>query len=331
MRFLNTVAYAAQTAIANATPAKACFDRDPDMDYAALIAEGAGLRDDFWALSVANADQCKDTTYRLGFEVIALAPDWKSWDRFVEASDLQMGVSIVQVAKGSPAAVAGIQPGDRLVALAGERFKPQHKPSKLDKQLERIRKLQSKSDGATLDITVERAGQALSFNVVPARVCDADIVPMHARNGTRLYVEDKRRVMIDAYQLEAAQSERDRMIIVAHEFAHFLEGHYTKGKVASGAARGIGALTGLSVPMLDTGSVAKLAVGAGDEKSADLASLPLLAAQGIEPAEVLAFWERLGEMTVGTRSKIVSAHPVSESRLEALREAASPSVVAQQP
>ncbi len=134
MRFLMTVAFAAMSAVA--APAMAFFARDPDLDYAALIAEGAGLRDDFWTLSVANADQCKDTTYRLGFEVIALAPDWKSWDRYVEDADLQMGVSIVQVAKGSPAAVAGIQPGDRLVSLAGKAFEPQRKPAKLDKQLE---------------------------------------------------------------------------------------------------------------------------------------------------------------------------------------------------
>jgi membrane-associated protease RseP (regulator of RpoE activity) len=328
MRFLLTAAFAALTAVA--APAMAFFDRDPGLDYEALIAEGAGLRDDFWTLSVANADQCKDTTYRLGFEVIALAPAWKSWDRFVETADLQMGVSIVQVAKGSPAAVAGIQPGDRLLSLGGQAFKPQHKPSKLDKQLERIRKLQTKSDGASLAVTVERAGQTLSFDVVPARVCDADIVPMHARNGTKLYIESEERFTIDAYQLEAVTSERERMIVVAHEFAHYLEGHYTKGKVASGVARGLGAITGLSTPMLNTGTVAKVAVGAGDEKKADAASLALLAAQGIEPAEVLAFWERLGEMTVGTRSKIVSAHPVTESRLDARREAVSVPAVARQ-
>lgn len=328
MRFLLTAAFAAMTAIAS--PAMAFFDRDPDLDYAALLAEGAGVRDDFWALSVANADQCKDTTYRLGFEVIALDVEWKSWERFVEASDLQQGVSIVQVAKGSPAAAAGIQPGDRLVSLAGEAFKPQRKASKLDKQLERLRKLQDKSDGAPLAVTVERDGQALSFEVAPARVCDADIVPMHARNGTPLYIEDASRFTLDAYQLEAVQSERDRMIVVAHEFAHYLEGHYTKGKVASGLARGVGAITGLSTPILNTGSVAKVAVGVGDEKKADAASLALLAAQGIEPSEVLALWERVGQMTADTRSKVVSAHPVTESRLDALREAVSGPAVARQ-
>lgn len=328
MRYLLIAIIAAFAAIAS--PAMAFFDRDPGLDYAALIAEGAGLRDDFWVLSVANADQCKDTTYRLGFEVIALAPDWKSWDRYVEDADLQMGVSIVQVAKNSPAAVAGILPGDRLVSLAGKAFEPQRKPAKLDKQLERIRKLQDKSDGASLAVAVERDGQTLSFDVVPARVCDADIVPMHARNGTRLYIEDESRFTIDAYQLDAVQSERDRMIVVAHEFAHYLEGHYTKGKVASGVARGLGAITGLSTPILNTGTVAKVAVGAGDEKKADAASLALLAGQGIEPSEVLAFWERLGEMTVGTRSKVVSAHPVTESRLDALREAVSGPAVARQ-
>ncbi len=153
---------------------------------------------------------------------------------------------------------------------------------------------------------------------------------MHARNGTKLYIEDESRFTIDAYQLEAVTSERERMIVVAHEFAHYLEGHYTKGKVASGVARGLGAITGLSTPMLNTGTVAKVAVGAGDEKKADAASLALLAGQGIEPSEVLAFWERLGEMTVGTRSKIVSAHPVTESRLDALREAVSSPAVARQ-
>jgi hypothetical protein len=328
MRRLLTLALLALTAVTS--PVMAFFDRDPDLDYAALIEEGAGLRDDFWTLTVANADRCKSTTYRLGFEVIALAPDWTSWDRFVSDQDLAMAVSIVQVAKDSPAAVAGILPGDRLVALADRTFEPQTRPGKMDKQVERIRQLQDNSDGQALAVQVERSGQALSFSVVPARVCDVDMVPMHARNGTKLYVHDASRFAVDAYQLEAAQSDRDRMIVVAHEFAHYLLGHYTKGKVASGLAKGVGAVTGLATPFIDTGAVAKIAVGAGDDKAADAESLVLLAEQGIPPSEVLAFWERLGEMTVGTRSKLVSAHPVTQSRLDALRAAQSSTALAGQ-
>lgn len=328
MRLLTSLALAAFCALS--LPAQAFFDRDPDLDYAALLAEGAGLRDDFWTLSVANADRCKDTTYRLGFEVIALAPDWKSWDRYVSEQELQMGVSIIQVAKGSPAAVAGILPGDRLVALGDREFKPQTRAGKLDKQIERIHKAQAASDGQPLTVRVDRAGQALSFDVAPARVCDADIVPMHARNGTKLYEDDAARFTVDAYQLSAAQSERDRMIVVAHEFAHYLEGHYTKGKVAAGVAKGIGAITGFTTPLIDAGSAARLTVGVGDEKDADRASLELLSAQGISPAEVLAFWERLGEMTAGTRGKVVSGHPVTDSRLAALRASVVDPAVARQ-
>lgn len=318
MRFLLTASIAA--ALFAAAPAQALFDRDPDYDYDALLQQGSELRDVFWKLTTAHTDRCKDTTYRLGFEVIAINPDWKSWDRYAEQNDLTMGTTIIQVAAGSPAAAAGIQRGDELVSLGDREFKAQRRAGKMDKQVDNIRKAQHRSEGQAIDVVVDRAGERIALSLTPARVCAVDITVMHPENGSVLFPNDASRFLIETYQLSAAQSPEDVAIVVAHEFAHFVLGHYTKGKVADGVARGIGAVTGLMLPIVDTGSVARVVVGIGDEKDADRESIALAAGLGVTPDAVLAFWERLQAATQGTRSKVVSGHPISDSRIAALRE-----------
>lgn len=45
---------------------------------------------------------------------------------------------------------------------------------------------------------------------------------------------------------------------------------------------------------------------------------------------MVALWDCLGEMTMGTRSKVVSAHTVTKSRPDALRDAVVGPAVARQ-
>ena len=318
MRLLTSILLAGLAMVA--APAQALFDRDPEHDYDVLMQQGAELRDVFWKLTTTHTYRCKDTTYRLGFEVIAIDPGWKSWERYAEENDLTMGTTIIQVAAGSPAAVAGIQPGDELVSLGDRQFKAQRRAAKMDKQVLNIRKAQHRSEGQAIDVVLDRAGERIALSLTPARVCAVDITVMHPENGTVLFPDDASRFLVETYQLSAAQSPEDVAIVVAHEFAHYVLGHYTKGKVADGVARGIGAVTGLMLPIVDTGSVARVVVGIGDEKDADRESIALAAGLGIQSGAVLAFWERLQAATQGTRSKVVSGHPITDARIAALRE-----------
>ena len=76
-----------------------------------------------------------------------------------DGSGLSQGVRLMSVQPGSPAARAGLQQGDVIVAVAGQ---PIASPAQLVAAVERA------GVGGSLPLTVNRAGRLLSVTVVPA-------------------------------------------------------------------------------------------------------------------------------------------------------------------
>ena len=78
-----------------------------------------------------------------------------------DGSGLSQGVRLVSVQPGSPAARAGLQQGDVIVAVAGQ---PIASPSQLVAAVERA------GVGGSLPLSVSRAGRLLQITVVPAQL-----------------------------------------------------------------------------------------------------------------------------------------------------------------
>ena len=78
-----------------------------------------------------------------------------------DGSGLSQGVRVVSVQPGSPAARAGLQPGDVIVAVAGQ---PIASPPQLVAAVERA------GVGGSLSLGVNRAGRSLQITVVPAQM-----------------------------------------------------------------------------------------------------------------------------------------------------------------
>ena len=231
------------------------------------------------------------------------------------------GEALVEtVASGSPASEAGLRENDAITAIGG-------------KQVRSIKVAQGQLEKASetptaVQLSVRRGGERFTVAVTPVKACDLEVGVFDGSNsfmdtGTTGVIQ------IDPNAWQAVQSDQDRQIIIAHQVGHHATGHVATrqtlskiGRFADMAAGYVGMPTG---GML--GAVGALATKGGDEKEADAASLKLLATIGITPQETLSFWERATSSSGGTIQRLMTAHPMSEGRLNALRSEAPASGV----
>lgn len=265
----------------------------------------------------ANRADCKDDVApRLGFS--AIAPNelpGKYKEIAVEALGLNAGTStVISVIDGSPAAKAGVAPGDELVALDGEQI-PSVNPS------EWIAAFLKKNGDGPVRVDLRRANQPQTRLVPTTTACSIPIILMPDEQTNAF--TDGRRIVIFSGVLRVAQSDEELATVVAHELAHVTMGHLKKREQnrVAGAIGGAVVDIGLALVGLNTGgaftrgfgNVGAQAYVTDFEREADYVGTYYVARAGYDTSKAERFWRTLAQENP---KQIVYAglHPTSPER-----------------
>jgi predicted Zn-dependent protease len=120
--------------------------------------------------------------------------------------------------------------------------------------------------------------------------------------------------------------------VLAHEMAHVTSNHAearvrNNQTIALGGAI-LGAVLGGSESGSQIGSLAQkggeiafgLTFSRTQELEADRVGTIFMARAGYDPTEAITLWERMGAQNKSTTPEFLSTHPVSATRIQALRE-----------
>ncbi len=262
--------------------------------YKALQAYDGQLAATGYRLATDNAPLCDriDAGTGLLFHDIAQYGDRKAIaDVFAFATP----VEVAAVVPGSPAAAAGILPGDALLSIAvGLRaVKVSDMTGGLDKDAySRIRKIAdvfalAEQDKTIIGLALLRAGQQKSVTLTPLAAC---ATRFQLRTG-RGYDAGADGVMVSVdlplleYALAApdGRGEGELAAVVAHELAHNIL-HHRERLDAVGVNRGIARLLGKNARRIKA-----------TEEEADRLSVWLMANAGYDPRDAVRFWTRFGK------------------------------------
>ncbi len=218
-------------------------------------------------------------------------------------------VSVLAVAPDSPAARAGILPGDVVVSIGGVRLVPSTPSANASFAgvAAALAKLDVAATARVFTLEVERGGIGLVVPVAPVTGCASQV---QVRLSPEAYARADGRVLsVSTALLDYVRSDDELALAIAHEMAHNALGHRV-----SLEAEGVRLGTRLSAEQ----SARVLAV----ERVADRFGYYLMARAGFDPGVAAAFWQRLHEGPAGGRAD-PRTHPAAAIRIATARAIAS--------
>ena len=283
----------------------------------------ARLQTNAWPILAANADLCgKAVRKSLGITLAdagTTARDVKG----LRKSDVEnagfSGIEVAAVAAGSPAALAGVKPGEKLAGSSAQ------------KAGEALQSAFKEKGAVTLDFA---DGHKLSLT--PASICRFP-VRLSLSNSINAYT-DGSTLVIHAGLLNAVSDDRQIRFVIAHELAHAMLKHPRKGITNSLISGGwlLGTVAGTTGWLVDTmrdligtaGPIrygdagAKLSAwpyGKTFEREADYVALYLLARSG-EPLDdvegIYSTFSKTGPLSTW----FGISHPITPERIVAVRQ-----------
>lgn len=257
-----------------------------------------------WRLAVSNLALCP---HRVAATGIALhtasqyAPDYRS---AVQAAFGLEGDApgVLSVALGSPAWVAGIRPGDQLVAIDGAGFPAADKKAGQASYAATdaaMKRLESIPAGQGPVIALLRGGQPLTVTLAPVAACASRF---EMATGGALNANSNGSVVQVFGRLVLALPRDDELaLVMAHELAHNVLGH-SEAIRAQKLPSGLGALFG----------------SAGRkrrefERVADRYGIYMSARAGFAYADAPRFWRDLAA-SGGLGAWIAATHPTPANR-----------------
>ncbi len=226
---------------------------------------------------------------------------------------------VVGVVNGSPAAVAGVEPGFALLSIGGWDV-PVGKGAR-EKSLEKFRGLAR--IGEPLALTLYKPGERRVVTVVPVAGCDYDVLVVE-EDAVNAYA-DGDRVVIFRGMMRFAQSDTELANVVAHEIAHNAMGHIEAMRVNALAGAGVGlifdilaAAAGVNTQGTFTDAGARAggqAYSQEFEAEADYVALYIMARAGMDVSDTPDFWRRIAVSYPATiRTNHTAAHPSTPER-----------------
>lgn len=283
---------------------------DPEATFAALGAVDGQLAAIAQRLVTANRALC---------DTLSPAPGWvlHALDQYdpalrpaaVRRYRFDGVVGVEAVVPGSPAATAGIAPGDSLVAINGERVgtaSPDPAASTHTRDAALALVARQPAD-RPLRVDLLRTGQARSVTVPASPGCRAGFELM--LGGGMTASSDGRTVQVGV-RFFARYPDEQVAAVVAHEFAHLVLRHRSRLEAA-------GVSSGLTAELGRNGRLHRRA-----EDEADRLSVSLLYNAGYDPRIAARFWrEHGGDVDGGLfRSR---THPSSKARAAAIEAEAA--------
>lgn len=293
---------------------------DPELDWAAEYALGQQIRDVLWDLQRDHAMACGEHVVgQTGIQLAMGEHRWDSLEAFYEASGWSYGNTIIAIAKGSPADLAGLRIGDVITRVDGKRIKERDDHDDAIENQERLNKAEKRRD--RFEVEYVRDGEERAVTLVPEKVCDVRLRALQVHYAVPEEFEDNESMVTPEY-LAIARDPQAVRILATHEFAHHVEGHYRRDGLL-GAAANIAHFAGAGQAAYVLAGAVSLSKQDEDEIAADALAVTMLADEGIAPSDVLALFQRLRAATEGKRLDGRLLEPISDARLAALETLAA--------
>lgn len=241
-----------------------------------------------YQLVSTNAEYCKETVPHLGILLHDLN-QYGNKDAARLAHGFASNIAVNAVAPGSPAAVAGLQVGDDLVAIEeklleniavdGELFaneKPEYRRIAAIKTM-----LMEAAEDGSAKLSIMRDGIGQAITLTPGRTCASQFQIRVSKN--RDASADGKIVSISSTLAEYVPSDDELAAIAAHELAHNLLKHRDR----------------LNAQKVNRGFFGQFGKSAGRIKAAEIEadrlSVWLMANAGYDPQAAIRFWTRYGK------------------------------------
>ena len=259
-------------------------------------------------------------------DVRQMYADDKWYRATVSAFGLDGRLRLLDATRGSPAAQAGLAPGDVLVAVNGRAVATGKDAAK--KFAIRV-DAAIKENPAAISIEIQRDGKnrIAMLRTVPA--CDYQLV-LDNKDVINAFADGKR-IIVSRRMLEFARTDDELAVIYGHELAHNFLGHVEKlrvnalggtvlGTILDALAAAGGVNTGKQFGNLG-GKLGALVYSQDFEAEADMVGLYAMALAGYDIRIAPDFWRRMGVKTQKSIDYGVS-HPTAPERTLALEKIA---------
>jgi len=261
-------------------------------------------------LAVGSRDLCVSNQYQAGFIVHDLSQYSGEHRRALAATGLSNGPGVLAVVAGGPAAAAGLQRDDVLLAADGQALPqaPANAENSYEPTERIIEALERAFADGTARLSVRRGGIGQVIDVAAAAGCASrfQVVPSNRLNG----FADGLYVQMTSALADFAADDDELAGLVAHELAHNVLRHRARLNQA-GIDRGF---------LQNFGRNGRLSRAA--ELEADRFSVYLMARAGYDPRALLRVRPRLarraGSLFAGTHPHLRDRVAAIESEIAAV-------------
>lgn len=255
-------------------------------------------------LAVAGSDLCASHEYHAGFAIHDLSQYGGAHRRALAVTALAEGPAVLALVPGGPAAAAGLQRDDIVLAADGAALPraPEGAENSFAPAERIIEALERAfSDGRAV-LAVRRGGVGRSVEVSAALGCASrfQVVPSERLNA----LADGRYVQLTSALAAFAADDHELAGLIAHELSHNILRHRARLN-AAGIDRGL---------LQHFGRNARLT--RETEREADRFAVYLLVRAGYDPAALIRVWTRAAPRT---GSLLGGTHPRWRDRIAAVR------------
>ncbi|PEQ10959.1 hypothetical protein B2G71_19260 [Novosphingobium sp. PC22D] len=174
-----------------------------------------------WRLRQAAGNMCSGTDAATGLVMDSLDA-YGAGDRSMVVETLGMSdlAQVAGVAKGSPAARAGIVPGDALIAIQGRNIGSEDNYPGTTLAVRVQAALAALPAGQPVSITLRRGAAPITVSLTPARLCAAHIF-VTTENRLNAYT-DGSNIAIPARMVDFTRSDDELAVLAGHELGHII-------------------------------------------------------------------------------------------------------------
>jgi len=291
-----------------------------EADFRDMYAQQSRLYRVAGSLLVANPSLCRHSARNLlGFTA---KNKYSYSSEYIDAAHEVLGLDdqlqVMHVMTGSGAASAGIQSGDRLVAVNGI---PLPQGANAEHQAGAVLGPEI-SEHTSISLTVNRAGADMTVKVPLTHAC-AFLVLNGNTDQVNSYA-DGIRVMVTKGMMNATQTDEELAYVLSNEMAHNVLGHPNKSHMHDATAQVIDNYARVH-PEPSSANDAQIKSSTADyEVAADRLGLYMAARAGYAVANANAFWSRIAATNPPTDAgSYTSTHAINAARLSAITRVAS--------
>ena len=299
------------------------------------------ISDVSWPILAASERFCDSDQADANFGFVFVSE--KSWTKYEPYEQMILneefgtgkkleGMVVTYVIDGSPAQKAGIQIGDRIIALNGKRIKNGKDFKRiaengllyishgggaylLNKITPRV-----KDNPPTVKLKIERGNDVLVLSIRPRRMAKYHPIIVSSKKPNAF--ANGRDIFVTTGMMDFVKNDEELQFIIAHEVAHNIERHIDKQKSNSL----VGSLAGYALDVLaynmtrtnpnlsSAGNTIGHYIYRKDfELEADYLSMYILAIAKIPTDNISNFWRRLSDVS-GTTGIYSITHPSNPER-----------------